>query len=365
MDALAEELGDGVGDHPVSPHARNGRSMKMGVSLPFLCDASAPEPLGQVYALAQTAEEAGFDFLSIGHHVFTPNYPTAAPLVLLASIAARTSRIRLASVIYQLPLYHPVAVAEQVATLDLLSGGRFIFGVGVGYRDYECAGFGVDPRHRGARADEALALMRSAWETGRFDHRGVHFTIPALPAVPQPVQRPHPPVWVGGESKLALRRAARLGDGWVSANMPPLEDIAVLCNAYRGHCVDSGRTPFVCISRDTWVVQSRDELLSSGWYDDMVERHVGLHRMGLGASNPPPGAVSRLLAGEAVSPEEFIEDRLIGGTPEDCIAQITRWRERTGCDAMLLLLNKRASFEQLRSTICLLGAEVLRAVRAA
>src|SRR5439155_25721264 len=152
--------------------------MKLGVSLPFLHDPAAPEPLAQLYTLAQAAEEAGFDFVSMGHHVFTPAYPTAAPLVVLAAIAARTSRIRLASVIYQLPLYHPIAVAEQVATLDLLSGGRFIFGVGVGYRDYEYAGFGIDPHHRGARADEALALLRSAWETGRFDHRGVHFTIP-------------------------------------------------------------------------------------------------------------------------------------------------------------------------------------------
>jgi alkanesulfonate monooxygenase SsuD/methylene tetrahydromethanopterin reductase-like flavin-dependent oxidoreductase (luciferase family) len=169
--------------------------MKCGVSISFIVDRGDADPCLKTYELCQEAEDAGFDFLSMGHHVFTPNYPTSAPLILLVGIAARTSRIKLESVIYLLPLYHPVAVAEQVAMLDRISNGRVIFGCGVGYRDYEFAGFGADFRRRGTRASESLAAIRSAWESGRFSHFGSEFSISDLPAVPVPLQKPHPPIW--------------------------------------------------------------------------------------------------------------------------------------------------------------------------
>lgn len=335
--------------------------MQIGLSLPFMIDPGAPDPCHRVYALAQLAEEAGFDFLSIGHHVFTPGYPTSAPFVILSGIAARTSRIKLASVIYLLPLYHPVAVAEQVATLDVMSGGRVIFGVGIGYRDYEFTGFGVDPRQRGARTDEALDLIRGGWSSGTFDYEGTHFTVKDLPAVPRPVQDPFPPIWVGGVSKPALRRAAQRGDGWVSANMQPLDDIVDLIASYRSACTEAGKEPFVCISRDAWVSASREEMLA-GWYGDMVERHVGFRKMGF-VSSDPGGVHARLEAGEPVDPDQFIADRLIGGTPDDCIREITRWQEATGCQALLLLMNKKAGFEDLVAQIRLFGRDVLPRVR--
>ena len=336
--------------------------MQFGVSIPFIHDSDAKDPCERTYRLCTLAEQAGFDFLSIGHHVFTPDYPTSAPFVILAAIAARTSRIRLASVIYLLPLYHPVAVAEQVATLDMISGGRAIFGIGVGYRPYEFQGFGVDPRHRGARADEAMAAIRSAWTTGRFNHEGRHFQIPDLPAVPMPAQRPHPPMWVGGVSEAALRRAARLGDGWISANMQPFDALMAMADQYRAFCTEAGKEPFLCISRDSWVAPTREALMED-WYRDIVDRHMGFRRMGF-VSADPTGIYARLEAGEAVDPGEFIADRAIGGTPAECIGQIGRWRDRSGAQAMLMLLSKKASFEKLCTVIERFGAEVLPALRA-
>ncbi|MFY9328114.1 MAG: LLM class flavin-dependent oxidoreductase [Georgfuchsia sp.] len=324
-------------------------------------DPDAKDPCHKTYMLCQLAEEAGFDFLSIGHHVFTPDYPTSAPFAILSAIAARTSRIRLASVIYLLPLYHPVAVAEQVATLDLISGGRVIFGIGVGYRGYEFEGFGVDPHHRGARADESMAAIRSAWTTGRFNHHGRHFQIPDLPAVPLPIQKPHPPMWVGGVSEPALGRAARLGDAWISANMQPLDDVNALSSKYRTLCAQENKPAFVCISRDSWVAATREEMIRD-WYNDTVNRHLGFKRMGFVTSDPK-GIYARLERGESVSPEEFIQDRAIAGTPSDCIGQIRHWRESSGCQAMLILLSKKASFEKLCSVIKMFGTDVLPAAR--
>ena len=336
--------------------------MMYGVSIPFMHDPSAKDPLHRLYRFAELAEEAGFDFLSMGHHVFTPDYPTSAPLALLTALAARTSRIKLASVIYLLPLYHPVAVAEQVATLDLVSNGRAIFGIGIGYRAYEFEGFGVDPHHRGARTDEAMTAIRGAWTTGKFNFQGQHFKIPELPAVPAPTTKPHPPMWVGGVSKAAMTRAARLGDGWISANMQPLDEILEMADTYRTLCATAGKPPFVCISRDSWVSETRDEMMRD-WYPIMVKRHLGLKKMGLITADPN-GLYERLEGGDAVDPNEFIKDRLIGGTPSDCIGQIEGWRERTRAQAMLMLMNKASTFEQVCRVIKLFGREVLPALRA-
>jgi probable F420-dependent oxidoreductase len=331
--------------------------MKFGVRIPLLRDPASSDPFHQTYALAQAAEKAGFDFMSLTHHSFSPECQTSAPFVVLAAIAARTSTLRLATVIYVLPLYHPVAVAEQVATLDLISNGRVIFGVGIGYRDYEYEGFGLNPRHRGARADESLTAIRHAWTTGKFNHLGKHFQTPELPAVPMPVQnQPHPPIWIGGLSDPALKRAARLGDGWISDNMQMLADATEVADKYRALAA----APFVCLTRNAWVGNTREEVIED-WYASVVDFHLGYRRAGY-LTPDPPGIYDRLEKGERVSLEEFTKDRAIGGTPEDCIAQLNRWQQGSRADAMLMLLNEDAGYEKMLATIELFGREVFPAL---
>jgi probable F420-dependent oxidoreductase len=334
--------------------------MKFGLRIPLLHDAGARDPYHQTYTLCQAAEEAGFDFVSLTHHSFSPECQTSAPFVVLAAIAARTTTLRLATVIYVLPIYHPVAVAEQVATLDMISSGRVIFGVGIGYRDYEYEGFGINPRHRGARADEALAIIRNGWSTGRFNHQGKHFQIPDLPAVPMPVQKPHPPIWVGGLSDPALKRAATLGDGWISDNMMMLADTAEMANRYRALCAAEGRASFVCVARNAWVGTTREEVVRD-WYGNVVAFHLDYRKAGY-VTPDPAGIYDRLERGEQVTLEEFAHDRAIGGTPEDCVTQLNRWREGSNCDAMLMLLNEDAGYEKMLGAIRLFGREVFPAL---
>lgn len=330
--------------------------MKFGLRVPLLHDPAAEDPYHQTYAICAAAERAGFDFVSLTHHAFSPECPTSAPFVVLAAIAARTRRLRLASIIYVLPLHHPVAVAEQVATLDLISSGRAIFGVGVGYRDYEYEGFGLDPRQRGARADESLTAIRQAWSSGRFNFAGRHFTIPDLPAVPMPVQKPHPPIWVGGLSEAALGRAARLGDGWISDNMQLLGEATGVADAYRRKCAEASREPFVCVTRNAGVGRTR-EAVAQDWLPSVVDFHLGYRRAGYPMADPG-GVYERLERGEAVELEEFVHDRAIGGTPGDCVRQLQRWRDVARCDAMLMLLNEDAGWEKMIEAIELFGTEV-------
>jgi probable F420-dependent oxidoreductase len=170
------------------------------------------------------AEELGYDSLWTGEHVVVPDPreppspmepvdPILDPVVALAFLAARTSRIRLATGIIVLPQRNPLVLAKQLASLDSVSAGRLIFGMGVGYLEPEMAAIGVPMERRGARAVEYLAAMRALWEQERpaFDGEFVQFA--GVNAHPRPAQKPLPVV-MAGHSPAAHRRAAQHGDGW-------------------------------------------------------------------------------------------------------------------------------------------------------
>ena len=335
--------------------------MKFGLRIPLLHDAGAEDPIHRTYQLCHEAESAGFDFVTLTHHSFTPECQTSAPFVTFAALAARTRKLRFATCIFLLPLHHPVAVAEQVASLDVISNGRAILGVGLGYRDYEFEGFGLSLKDRGARANESLAAMRDAWATGRFNFQGKHFQIPDLPAVPMPVQKPHPPIWVGGLSDPALKRAATLGDGWISDNMEPLEAVAGLAERYRALCAEAGTKPFLVVPRNAGIGHTREQVTRE-WFSSAADFHLGYVKAyiesGIDITDP---VYRRMLAGEDVTVEEFSRDRAIAGTPDDCIREIGAWRDRCGADAMLFLLNEDLPFDGLVDTIRLFGREVFPA----
>jgi probable F420-dependent oxidoreductase len=174
--------------------------------------------------IAQLAERLGYDSLWAGEHVVVPSprvapspmepdEPILDPLVALAHVAAHTQRIRLGTGIIILPQRNPLVLAKQVASLDVLSGGRLILGIGVGYLEPEMRAIGVPMEGRGSRADDYLAAMRALWGQEAPAHSGPHVRFDQVDAHPRPVQRPLPVV-VGGHTRAAHRRAARDADGW-------------------------------------------------------------------------------------------------------------------------------------------------------
>jgi probable F420-dependent oxidoreductase len=182
---------------------------------------AAREALGRVGPLA---EELGYDWLVVGEHVVVPD-PRVKPspmepddpildgVVSLAFLAARTERIRLVTGIVILPQRNPLVLAKQLASVDSLSGGRLVFGLGVGYLEPEMSAIGVPMERRGRRADEYLAAIRALWEQEKPSFEGEFVSFSGINAYPRPVQRPLP-VIVGGRTPAAHRRAARHGDGW-------------------------------------------------------------------------------------------------------------------------------------------------------
>lgn len=170
---------------------------------------------------AEFAEAHGFDSVWTGDHMAFP-VPILDPLLQLELIAAFNERITVGTAVYLLPLRHPTPVAKQVATLDRILGGRFVFGVGVGGEfplEYEVCG--VPVRERGARLSEGIEVLKKLWTGKTVSHQGSFYSFPEVSMLPTPHRAGGPPIWCGGRSEAALRRVGRLGDGWISYVVTP------------------------------------------------------------------------------------------------------------------------------------------------
>ncbi len=170
-----------------------------------------------VVRLAQAAEAAGWEGVFVWDHLaFASNVPSGDPWVILAAVAQATSRLKLGTAVTPLPRHRPHVLAHTLASLDVLSQGRVILGVGLGGVSQEFSAFGEpdDPKHRAALLDEGIDVLDRLFAGEAVSHRGPHYTVNDVTLAPLPVQRPRIPIWVGGESRPALRRAAQW-DGWV------------------------------------------------------------------------------------------------------------------------------------------------------
>jgi probable F420-dependent oxidoreductase len=177
--------------------------------------------------MAGAAEAAGFDAVFVTEHPFPGDvwlahggHHALDPLVALSFAAAATTRLRLQTNLYIAAYRNPFLSAKAIATLDVLSGGRVILGVGAGYLEPEFAALGVEFEERNALTDEALQAMKAAWTGESVAHDGLHFRAPGNTMLPRPAQRPHPPLWIGGNSRRAIRRAVEQADGWVPMPNP-------------------------------------------------------------------------------------------------------------------------------------------------
>jgi probable F420-dependent oxidoreductase len=195
--------------------------------LSFSCRCPNSDYLGfeaspeAIVATAKKAEALGFDAVFVNDHIVVDGSPRAAPwtnvydpFVAMSFAAAHTSRIRVGVSVLIMPYRNPVATAKSLATLDRMSGGRLTIGVGAGWNETEFAALGVPYRERGARTNEYLRLWQACWAPGLVSFDGKFFAFAEMHVSPKPLQQPHPPIWIGGFSDAALRRAARFAAVW-------------------------------------------------------------------------------------------------------------------------------------------------------
>jgi probable F420-dependent oxidoreductase len=217
--------------------------MKLGVWIPNCRHLATPEI---IKTTAVRAEQLGYDSAWVSDHVVVPranikNFGETIfdPLVTLGVIAGATSRVRLGTTVLIVPYRNAVVTAKMVSSLDALSGGRVVLGVGAGWVAAESAMLGVPFKERGAMTDEYLDAMRELWTSPAPSFAGKYTQFADVVFEPKPLQKPHPPIWVGGHTKAALRRTARIGAAWHPINRPPDElragmtEIARLCREQR------------------------------------------------------------------------------------------------------------------------------------
>ncbi len=159
-------------------------------------------------------EGLGFDSVWMEEHHSVVNHYWPSPLPVLAGFATRTSRVTLGTDILVAPFYHPVRLAEDIALLDVMSGGRVVLGAAIGYKPDEFALYGAQLEKRGARFEEQLAIVKGMWTQDMFSFKGEHYRVEGK-LEPKPIAKPHPPIWIGGWGDITLRRAATLADNWI------------------------------------------------------------------------------------------------------------------------------------------------------
>ena len=252
--------------------------------------AAGPAEMRRV---AAAADAAGLFYLAVSDHVAVPRSHAAAmsttwydTVATLGFVAAATARIRLLSYVWVAPYRHPLITAKAFATLDALSGGRVILGVGAGHVEAEFAALGVDFRRRGALLDEAIDLIVAAWTDEYPTHAGPTWSVQELGQRPRPVQQPRPPIWVGGSTPHALRRVAERGDGWLPQGVPEMGMAAAIDlirrhrQARRGDApIDLGmNAPWLYIGRAPFDLGPNDR---SGTPAELAEIFRGIKRLGV------------------------------------------------------------------------------------
>ncbi|ODU04530.1 MAG: hypothetical protein ABS81_09685 [Pseudonocardia sp. SCN 72-86] len=316
------------------------------------------------FRLAELVDELGYHGGYLGHHSFHSEVGLpASPFVVLAGIAARTTNFRIGTGIHIANLHHPLAIAEHVQQLDQISGGRVTLGVGVGYRRSEFDGFGVDFTTRGKRLTEMITVWRNGWTTGTFEHDGPMFVIPPSPVWPPCVQKPHPPIMVGGTSAAAVTRAATLGDGWFTSNpLDPMSEVVEETRRYREAAEAAGREPYICLLRQAWVAPSEREV-EEQWLDPALAFIRSYYQAGSRGAEDTDPILRRVVAGERPTCREFAHDRAIAGTPDFCVEQLGRWHERIGFDEVSLLFGGPKAYDSLATAYTLFAREVVPAFR--
>jgi probable F420-dependent oxidoreductase len=241
------------------------------------------------------AEGLGYESAWLSEHHFAPDGYSPSPVVIAAALAMKTKRMRIGTNVLLLPLYHPVRLAEDCATVDILSHGRFELGVGLGYRVNEFAGYGVPYNERAGRTSEGLEIIRRLWEGETVTFHGKYYQIDGARIEPRPVQRPRPPIWVGGLVKAAARRVARHGDGVIGSGIRGIYESARTEMAALGKDPDKLRV----IDGSLWLVVSNDpgktwNELGTNLLHVFQDYAPGLEKAGLGKLMPYPKNVDEL-----------------------------------------------------------------------
>jgi alkanesulfonate monooxygenase SsuD/methylene tetrahydromethanopterin reductase-like flavin-dependent oxidoreductase (luciferase family) len=329
----------------------------LGLSVQHSPDDSQASRFLEHLEQVRLASAVGFDSVWASQHYLSAPFSYFQPIPVLGRVAAEAGGMSLGTGVLLLPLHHPVDVAEQIATLDVICGGRFIFGVGLGYRDVENRAMGLAPRDRVGRLVEGIEVIERLWTGEPVSYRGRHFTLEDVRISMPPQQRPRPPIWMAANADAGVARAATLGDAWLMnphASLDTLErQLALFRETRRMLGKPVGEIPlikecYVAPDRATAVAEARPFLGAKYEAYRQWEQDKAL----------PPGD------GFSSDFEALARDRFLLGDPARIREEIARYRERLGVTAMIVRV-QWPGMEQAKvlRSIRLLGEQVLPHLR--
>ncbi len=334
--------------------------MKIGffITNQYLPGESMPRKIEESAEQVRAARDAGFDLICTGQHYLAAPYQMSASFPLLARMAAEAGDMEVAATVVLVPLHNPVELAESVATMDAICNGRFIFGVGLGYRDEEYTAFGLERGERVSRLREALEVMKLLWTQEEVEFEGKYYRVPRVSPATRPVQQPHPPIWVAANSDVAIRRAARWGYPWLVNPHATMDMVAGQWQGYKTALEQAGQpTPEALpMMRELYVAQDRETAyVESEPY--LASKYAAYAAWGQDKALPGEESFS-------VPYQDLARDRFLLGSPEDVVGEIRRYEQELGVNYLIFRMQwPGMSQEQTLRQIELLGREVIPRVK--
>ena len=306
--------------------------MKVGlyIGTQFPPEIDVAGALAEMREQTRLARQSGFSSLWVPHHYLTQPMQMLAPIPMLSYLLRDAEGMTIGPNILIMPLLNPVHVAEDAVTLDLLSGGRYVLGIGVGYREAEFDTFKVPLKERAPRMDESIEIMRRLWTEDKVTYKGKIFTLDNLGVGLKPARKGGPPIWVAGVVDVAVKRAARIGDAWLITNFAHLSVLEPQMKMYRETLAEVGK-PYptdVPITRECYIGPTRakalEECKAALQYKYGAYSSWGLDKQSKGAESFEQPF------------EDFVKDRFIIGDKAFVKDEIQRYNELLGVNHFLM-----------------------------
>jgi alkanesulfonate monooxygenase SsuD/methylene tetrahydromethanopterin reductase-like flavin-dependent oxidoreductase (luciferase family) len=330
--------------------------MRFGIHLgqQHLPGESAFERFKEHVEQVRLLRDYGFDSIWAGQHYLAYPLQFLQTIPLLARLSAEAGDMFVGTDIIILTVQNPVDIAEQIATLDIMTGGRAIFGVGLGYRDVEFDAFGVDRKERVSRFEEILTIVRRLWTEDSVTFKGKHFDLRDVRESLKPVQKPHPPIWIGATNDTAIRRAARMGDTWILTTHASFPTLARQLEIYKAALKDAGKPfPKELARVPELYVAENDEAAFRECREYIVTKYKAYVAWGQERDVPKEERLD-------VPFEELARDRFLIGGPERIIQEIERGHRGLGINHWLFRVQWPGMPQKLvLKTIRILGEQVL------
>lgn len=333
--------------------------MKIGVQLnpQVSLDKPGTSLMPTLIEQVRVADAAGFDAFSMGEHYNIPGLQRLHQIPALARLCAEAKHCAVGTAVTLLGLRHPVTVANELASLDIINNGKSFAAFGLGYRDDELNAFELTREQRFRRFVEGIEIIKRLWTEDHVSYEGKEFKIKDVSVDPKPLQKPRPPIWIAANSDAAVERAARIGDGWIIGPHSAIKELERQMSLFRKAWAAAGKQerPDIPIIREAFVARSRKEAVEKA-QPCLEELYRSIYiKWKQNEAMSDPDELSWAF-------DRLAQHRFVLGSPQECIDQIQEYEERLGASRLLCRFDWTPGLpqEEILAAMRLFGEKVIQ-----